>query len=168
MSRLAERTRRNGEKYELPARRIIARREDRDRQTRGGEVAGHGTCLICPSLQLLLLLQLLTSQTQQQKQKQAVCKTITWSYDSFQHARRCLFTTGPQHPGIACMADVSLHSNQLDEWLLEGAVSCLVYPTESRLTKLHWQKIIIILLLRGTLFAVYGTRGLHLNSWGYT
>ena len=58
-------------------------------------------------------------------------------------------------------------TNWMNEWLLEGAVSCLVYPTESKLTKLHWQKKIIIARTRGTIFAVHGTRGIRLNSWRY-
>ena len=76
----------------------------------------------------------------QQRQKQAVCTTITWSYDSLSmHADVYFLLVLNILASLAWLMYPYTATNWMNGWLLEGAVSCPVYPTESTLTKLHWQ-----------------------------
>ena len=78
--------------------------------------------------------------SRQQKQKQAVCTTITWYCDSFSmHAGIYLLLVLNILASLAWPMYPYTVTIWMNGWLLEGAVSCLVYPTESKLTKLHWQ-----------------------------
>ena len=84
--------------------------------------------------------QLNSSRQQKQKQKQAVCTTITWYCDSFSmHAGIYLLLVLNILASLAWPMYPYTVTIWMNGWLLEGAVSCLVYPTESKLTKLHWQ-----------------------------